>query len=92
MSIITYSELTYDRPLKTYVYPDWAVGVGWGLAASTAIWIPLTAIYKIISYSIRGKVRRNKNKIIDKWKTFIRRRESSLMNHTYQLIFNDFYR
>ncbi|KAL8576383.1 hypothetical protein ACOMHN_048950 [Nucella lapillus] len=48
MSAINYSELEYARPGSkgTYVYPSWAVGIGWALAATSAIWIPIVAIYK----------------------------------------------
>lgn len=51
MSIIDYSELTYTRPtVGTYIYPKWAVGVGWAIAALSAICIPITAIYKTVRY------------------------------------------
>ncbi|KAK7474267.1 hypothetical protein BaRGS_00034510 [Batillaria attramentaria] len=48
MSAINYSELDYQRPGSkgTYIYPDWAVGIGWALAATSAVWIPIVAIYK----------------------------------------------
>ena len=50
MSAINYSELDYKRPGSkgTYIYPDWAVGIGWALAATSAIWIPIVALYKWI--------------------------------------------
>jgi len=50
LSTIDYSELTYGRPRGTYTYPQWAVSVGWILAAFTAIWIPLGWAYHIIRY------------------------------------------
>lgn len=57
MSIINYSELTYERPTTgVYTYPNWAVGIGWGIAALSAVCIPLTAIYKIVKYRLQGKV------------------------------------
>ena len=48
MSAMTYSELDYKRPgdKGTYVYPDWAVAIGWTLAACSGIWIPIVAVYK----------------------------------------------
>ncbi|XP_023931084.1 sodium- and chloride-dependent taurine transporter [Lingula anatina] len=51
MSAINYSELTYDRPAGKYIYPDWAVGIGWALACCSAIWIPLVAVYKAFQYA-----------------------------------------
>lgn len=45
MSIINYSELTYERPIGIYVYPDWAVGIGWAMAMLSAVWIPIIAIF-----------------------------------------------
>ena len=59
MSTISYSELTYGRPTQAedYVYPDWAVGIGWGMAAIAASTIPITAIYNYCTYCIRdGRV------------------------------------
>lgn len=56
MSTINYSELTYSRPTTgLYTYPEWAIGVGWGMAALSTIGIPFTAIYKIVSYRKQGK-------------------------------------
>lgn len=50
MSGINYSELTYSRPGgRLYVFPDWAVRVGWLIAVSSALFIPLTAAYKIVT-------------------------------------------
>ena len=54
MSTISYSELTYTRPNQPqYVYPDWAVGIGWAMAGLAAITIPLTAIYNYFVFCIR---------------------------------------
>ncbi|KAK2153291.1 hypothetical protein LSH36_301g00026 [Paralvinella palmiformis] len=39
MCIYSYSELTYNR---TYHYPIWAISIGWILACSSVIMIPLT--------------------------------------------------
>ncbi len=57
MSIVEYSELDYKRPGGTYIYPDWAVSVGWSLAGASAICIPVVAVYNIITYRMRGEVR-----------------------------------
>lgn len=37
-SLVKYVPLTYN---KVYRYPDWAIGLGWGLALSSMICIPL---------------------------------------------------
>lgn len=50
LSTIDYSELDYSRPKGTYQYPQWAVGVGWTMAAFAAVWIPIGWIYHIIRY------------------------------------------
>ena len=50
LSAIDYSELDYSRPKGTYSYPQWAVAVGWTMAAFAAIWIPIVWIYHIIRY------------------------------------------
>ncbi|KAL3880188.1 hypothetical protein ACJMK2_032451 [Sinanodonta woodiana] len=50
LSTINYSELEYVRPKGVYKYPQWAVGIGWGMAAFAAMWIPLSWIYHIVRY------------------------------------------
>uniref|UniRef100_UPI00358F8689 sodium- and chloride-dependent GABA transporter 3-like isoform X1 n=2 Tax=Myxine glutinosa TaxID=7769 RepID=UPI00358F8689 len=44
-SLVKYRPLTYN---KTYVYPNWGYGIGWTLAFSSMICIPLGILYKII--------------------------------------------
>ncbi|XP_072307836.1 sodium- and chloride-dependent taurine transporter-like [Eucyclogobius newberryi] len=44
-SLVKYKPLTYN---KVYKYPDWAVGLGWTLALSSMICIPMVVVIKII--------------------------------------------
>ena len=46
LCIYSYSELTYNR---IYTYPKWAIGLGWMLACSSVIMIPLTMTFKILT-------------------------------------------
>ena len=55
MSAITYSELTYERPTDVYVYPDWGVAIGWALATSSAVCIPVYAVYQLVVFAIIRK-------------------------------------
>ncbi|CAH0597003.1 unnamed protein product [Chrysodeixis includens] len=43
--------LLYQQPLQyqQYTYPPWAVVLGWGLACSSILMIPVVAIYKLVS-------------------------------------------
>ena len=41
----SYSELRYNR---TYIYPNWAISVGWMLACSSVIMIPIVAAYQLL--------------------------------------------
>ena len=41
----TYSDLTYNR---TYYYPDWAIAIGWLMACSSIIMIPIIMVARII--------------------------------------------
>ncbi|WAR01042.1 S6A13-like protein [Mya arenaria] len=50
LSAISYSELDYKRPKGTYTYPQWAVSIGWTMAAFAAVWIPIGWLYHIIRY------------------------------------------
>ena len=50
MSTINYSELEYKRTSGTYIYPGWAIGVGWGMAGFAAMWIPLGWLYHGLKY------------------------------------------
>jgi hypothetical protein len=57
MSAISYSELTYDRKsMGTYVYPKWAVSIGWLLACTSFIGIPVYMIQEVVSAKRKGKV------------------------------------
>jgi len=56
MSTINYSELDYKRPSGTYVYPNWAIAVGWTMAAFSAIFIPLMIPVQIYKYGLKADV------------------------------------
>ncbi|ELT92206.1 hypothetical protein CAPTEDRAFT_221230 [Capitella teleta] len=45
LCIYSYSELTYNRD---YIYPRWAIAIGWTLACSSVFMIPFTALFKIL--------------------------------------------
>uniref|UniRef100_A0A3Q2QL09 Transporter n=1 Tax=Fundulus heteroclitus TaxID=8078 RepID=A0A3Q2QL09_FUNHE len=44
-SLVKYKPLMYN---KVYQYPDWAVGIGWTLALTSMICIPMVVVIKII--------------------------------------------
>lgn len=44
-SLVKYKPLTYN---KVYEYPDWAIGLGWLLALSSMICIPMVMVIKIL--------------------------------------------
>lgn len=44
-SLAKYKPLTYN---KVYTYPDWAIGLGWVLALSSMICIPMVMVIRII--------------------------------------------
>ncbi|KAL2090985.1 hypothetical protein ACEWY4_013248 [Coilia grayii] len=50
-SLVRYSPLKFNN---TYVYPWWAYGIGWFLAASSLSLIPLTMLYKL--YYAKGTI------------------------------------
>ena len=56
MSTINYSELDYKRPSGTYIYPSWAVAIGWSMAALSAIFIPLMIPFQIWRYGLKTDV------------------------------------
>ena len=56
MAAIDYTELTYKRPSGVYVYPGWAIAVGWMLAVASIICVPIMSVYKILQYRWSGKV------------------------------------
>ncbi|KAA8593589.1 hypothetical protein FQN60_009705 [Etheostoma spectabile] len=49
-SLVKYKPLTYN---KVYEYPDWAIGIGWTLALSSMICIPMVRI-KAVAAPVRG--------------------------------------
>ncbi|XP_065104255.1 solute carrier family 6 member 6a [Paramisgurnus dabryanus] len=44
-SVVKYKPLTYN---KLYEYPDWSIGLGWTLALTSMICIPMMVVIKII--------------------------------------------
>lgn len=44
-SLVKYKPLTYN---KVYEYPNWAIGLGWCLALSSMICIPMVMVIKIL--------------------------------------------
>lgn len=44
-SLVKYKPLTYN---KVYEYPDWAIGLGWFLALTSMICIPMVMVIKIL--------------------------------------------
>ncbi|XP_055895557.1 sodium- and chloride-dependent taurine transporter-like [Biomphalaria glabrata] len=49
LSTREYTDLTYERSNKRiYVYPQWGVMIGWTMAVSTVIWIPIVGIFKFV--------------------------------------------
>uniref|UniRef100_A0AAY4B357 Transporter n=1 Tax=Denticeps clupeoides TaxID=299321 RepID=A0AAY4B357_9TELE len=44
-SLVKYKPLTYN---KVYEYPDWSIGVGWTLALTSMICIPMVVVIKIV--------------------------------------------
>nr|XP_033938441.1 sodium- and chloride-dependent taurine transporter-like [Pseudochaenichthys georgianus] len=44
-SLVKYKPLTYN---KVYEYPEWAIGIGWGLALTSMICIPMVVVIKIL--------------------------------------------
>ncbi|XP_064637035.1 sodium- and chloride-dependent creatine transporter 1-like isoform X2 [Lineus longissimus] len=56
LSSISYSELTYDRKGRgKYIYPDWAVGIGWAMACVSVVFIPITMAFQTIKTVWKGK-------------------------------------
>lgn len=44
-SLVKYKPLTYN---KVYEYPDWSIGLGWCLALTSMICIPMVMVIKIL--------------------------------------------
>ncbi|XP_056010496.1 sodium- and chloride-dependent taurine transporter-like isoform X1 [Ostrea edulis] len=49
MGAISYSELTYKRKTLEYLYPSWAIGVGWILALVSVVWIPIIFVKRLLN-------------------------------------------
>lgn len=43
-SLVKYVPLTYN---KVYVYPNWAIGLGWSLALSSIVCVPLVMVIRL---------------------------------------------
>nr|WLN44336.1 NTT4 [Sinonovacula rivularis] len=47
VGVISYSNLSYERKSVTYLYPTWAIMIGWVMASASIIWIPVVAVYRL---------------------------------------------
>ncbi|BFZ14919.1 hypothetical protein BsWGS_17958 [Bradybaena similaris] len=57
MSVLNYSELTYERPNgRVYQYPLWGIAIGWTMAATSAISVPLVGLYKFFKHGASYQV------------------------------------
>lgn len=43
-SLVKYIPLTYN---KVYVYPTWSIGLGWSLALSSMVCVPLVMVIRL---------------------------------------------
>ncbi|GAB1604446.1 sodium- and chloride-dependent taurine transporter-like [Argonauta hians] len=55
LSTISYSELTYKRKVIEYHYPHWAVSIGWVMACSSIIFIPVVMLINL--YKTKGSLK-----------------------------------
>ncbi|KAM3875311.1 sodium- and chloride-dependent GABA transporter 2-like [Diretmus argenteus] len=58
-SLVEYQPLTYNR---WYVYPDWAYAIGWLLALSSILIVPVCALIKMCAGS--GTLRQGKTELV----------------------------
>ena len=47
----------YEGSQENIYYPDWAHQIGWFLTLVTALQIPIVAIFMVIYYGAKGKIR-----------------------------------
>ncbi|XP_006821283.1 sodium- and chloride-dependent taurine transporter-like [Saccoglossus kowalevskii] len=80
-SCVSYSPLTYERSWGEYVYPDWAIGLGWVMALSSIICIPIAATARMImvpgSFNEVGLLERFRYCITPQLKPYQLRREEA---------------
>lgn len=55
LSTISYSGLTYKRKTVEYIYPQWAVSIGWMMACSSIVFIPAVMLINI--YKTKGSLK-----------------------------------
>ena len=49
-SIMSYDSVVYESyTLGAYTFPHWASVVGWSIAASSMVAVPVTAVYQLIT-------------------------------------------
>ncbi|KAF6036251.1 hypothetical protein EB796_005459 [Bugula neritina] len=55
MNCISYSRLTYKFSAQhTYIYPNWAISIGWLMACSSIIMVPIFMIYAVVKRILTG--------------------------------------
>lgn len=48
MGIYAYQPLVIVRTADSYLFPTWANFIGWCIALSSSLWIPVIAVYTIL--------------------------------------------
>ena len=46
LCFVSIKTLTYN---KTYLYPEWSIGLGWSIGMSGVVMIPAVALYKFVT-------------------------------------------
>ncbi|KAL8577398.1 hypothetical protein ACOMHN_060220 [Nucella lapillus] len=81
MGLISYSDLTYKRKTVRYEYPGWGIGIGWTLAFSSVIFIPIVMVFRMlrakgtfterVKYLIKPRLRRHQVRSTEDLSTII---------------------
>lgn len=57
-AVIIFKSATYENPTAPgYVYPDWALALGWLMVAFTMFWIPTMAVVEVALQFKKTRVR-----------------------------------
>ena len=57
IAMVKWVEPNYEGSQEKIYYPEWAHHIGWFLTLVTALQIPLVAIFMVIYYGCKGKIR-----------------------------------
>ena len=86
IAMVFWTEPTYSGSQEKIYYPQWAHHIGWFLTLVTALQIPLIAIFMVVYYGCKGRIREVRYVKLIISKLFLNVSYINVRNHSLKII------